>query len=56
MEVAKNGNIKENKGHTLQGNGKKIVLFRHRGRLFALKNTCPHQGAPLSHGFVQQGR
>ncbi len=56
IEVAKSEKIKDNKGHALQLNGHKIVLFRHQGRLFTLKNACPHQGAPLSHGFVQQGQ
>ncbi len=56
IEVAKSEHVKENKGFALQVNGHKIVLFRHQGSLFAFKNACPHQGAPLSHGFVQRGQ
>ena len=29
-----------------------IGVFNIRGRFYALKNTCPHQGAPLCLGAV----
>jgi nitrite reductase/ring-hydroxylating ferredoxin subunit len=29
-----------------------IAIFNDSGRLYALKDVCPHQGAPLSHGVV----
>jgi nitrite reductase/ring-hydroxylating ferredoxin subunit len=29
-----------------------IAIFNDAGRLFALRDVCPHQGAPLSSGVV----
>ncbi|MBP6562095.1 MAG: aromatic ring-hydroxylating dioxygenase subunit alpha [Neisseriaceae bacterium] len=34
----------------------KIVLFRSHGTIAAVEDFCPHRGAPLSLGFVQDGR
>lgn len=33
-------------------NGRSIGVFNVRGRYYALRNTCPHQGAPLCLGAV----
>jgi len=33
--------------------GRSIGVFNIRGRLFALRNRCPHQGAPLCLGKVK---
>lgn len=32
--------------------GRDIAVFNVNGNLFALRDTCPHQGAPLSAGVV----
>ena len=34
----------------------KIVLFRSLDGIAAVEDFCPHRGAPLSLGFVQDGR
>ncbi|MDJ1184948.1 aromatic ring-hydroxylating dioxygenase subunit alpha [Roseofilum casamattae] len=34
--------------------GEPIVIGRHKdGRVFALRNICPHRGIPFSHGWVE---
>ncbi len=33
--------------------GEKIVVIRDRGRVYALKDRCPHRGVPLSQGNQQ---
>ena len=33
-----------------------VGLFRTPEGIFALKNVCPHRGAPLHDGFVQDGQ
>jgi nitrite reductase (NADH) small subunit len=33
--------------------GRSIGVFNIRGRLFALRNRCPHQGAPLCLGRIK---
>jgi NAD(P)H-dependent nitrite reductase small subunit len=37
-------------------NGRKIALFKVDGEIFAIQNSCPHQGADLAGGFVHQGK
>jgi 3-phenylpropionate/trans-cinnamate dioxygenase ferredoxin subunit len=32
--------------------GRSIGVFNIDGRLYAVRNTCPHQGAPLCEGAV----
>ena len=32
--------------------GRPIVVFNLKGEFFGLLNRCPHQGAPLSRGFL----
>ena len=36
--------------------GRPLVLVRHGERVRALDNCCPHAGAPLSEGFVEEDR
>ena len=36
--------------------GRGLVLIRTGDRVRAFENRCPHAGAPLSEGFVEQGR
>ena len=54
-EAASSTQVKEGRGRAVQVNGKKIALFRHEGKVFALRDSCPHQGAPLSDGYVEDG-
>src|SRR3546814_15024760 len=36
--------------------GERIVFYRgHEGRVTAVEDFCPHRGAPLSLGFVEDG-
>ncbi len=36
--------------------GKKVILTRHAGRLYAIDATCPHGAADLSEGSLWRGR
>lgn len=31
-----------------------IALFNLRGEFYAISDVCPHRGAPLSEGFLEQ--
>ena len=33
-----------------------IALFNRGGEFFAINDLCPHRGAPLSEGFLDQDR
>jgi nitrite reductase/ring-hydroxylating ferredoxin subunit len=37
----------------VQAGGKSIAIFRLGGAYYAIENTCPHRGGPLSEGEVE---
>ena len=55
IKVARSKRVKEGRGYAVHFEGTKIALFRSGGKVYALKDSCPHQGAPLSDGFVEDG-
>ncbi len=36
-------------------NNKDVAVFRAKGEFFAIDDLCPHMGASLSGGFVEDG-
>ena len=38
---------------TVEANGKAIALFNVDGAIYALDNTCLHQGGPLGEGVLE---
>ena len=34
-------------------NGTEIALFNLQGNFYAINNTCPHRGGPLSEGEIE---
>ena len=45
-------------GHDVLGvvcEGRRLALYRLADGIFASTDTCPHHGAPLSHGCVVNG-
>ena len=34
---------------------KEIALFNYKGNYYAIDNTCPHRGAPLGEGRIEEG-
>ena len=49
------GEITAGEGKTVQVGGKLIALFLVDGQYFAIDDTCPHMGASLSGGYVENG-
>jgi nitrite reductase (NADH) small subunit/3-phenylpropionate/trans-cinnamate dioxygenase ferredoxin subunit len=45
----------EGEGKTVAVGDKLIALFRVNGSLFAIDDCCPHMGASLSGGYVEDG-
>ena len=43
----------EGKGTLVEVEGKRIALFNLDGEVFAIDDTCTHEGGPLSEGTVQ---
>lgn len=53
--VCRVGDVPEGGAKTVVVGRKLIAVFRHAGRYFAIDDCCPHMGASLSDGHVEQG-
>lgn len=53
--VGRVGDIKDGEGKTIELDKKLIAVFLDRGNYFAIDDTCPHMGASLSGGHVENG-
>lgn len=53
ITIAKVGEVSSDKGCAVSVGGSKMVaLFLREGTYYAMHDFCPHQGAPLSEGFL----
>ena len=55
VTVAKVGEIPEGRGHRFVLGKREIALFRVADQYYALDDRCPHMGASLAVGDVQDG-
>lgn len=55
VPVASIGEVPEGEGRAFEADGRMIAVFLQNGTYFAMDDCCPHQGAPLSDGEVQDG-
>jgi nitrite reductase (NADH) small subunit/3-phenylpropionate/trans-cinnamate dioxygenase ferredoxin subunit len=53
--VARVGDIPEGEGRTFEAGNKLIAVFLHQGQFHAIDDCCPHMGASLSGGWVENG-
>jgi nitrite reductase (NADH) small subunit len=53
--VGRAGELRDGDCSTVTFNHKTIAIFRVAGNYYAIDNTCPHMGAELSGGFVEDG-
>jgi len=54
VTVAQEGSIAEGQGTTLHVGGHLIALFLHDGTYHAINDLCPHMGASLGAGQVDE--
>ena len=47
--------LPEGEGKTVEVAGKLLAVFHHGGRYYAIDDVCPHMGASLSGGYVEEG-
>ncbi len=47
--------LPEGEGKTVEVNGKLIAVFNVGGQCHAIDDVCPHMGASLSGGYVENG-
>lgn len=52
-KVAAIKKIKLGEGKLVETGGKKMALFNVGGEFFAIEDTCPHRGGPLSEGTLE---
>lgn len=53
--VAKTTDIPEGEGRAFQVAGRMVAVFCVNGKFTAINDTCPHMGASLATGFVEDG-
>ena len=55
IPVASLDELQENEGKPLKINNQVIALFKLRsGEVHAIENSCPHVGAPLDNGILEE--
>lgn len=52
-KVATVDEMEEGFGKLVETDSKRIALFKHGGKFYALDDTCPHQEGPLSEGDIE---
>jgi len=53
--VARVGEIPEGEGRAFEIAGRMIAVFLVAGKYSAIYDTCPHMGASLASGYVEEG-
>jgi NAD(P)H-dependent nitrite reductase small subunit len=56
VKVAKVSDLSNGDSMCIEVAGNQIALFNINGEFYAMDNTCPHRGGPLSEGFVDTAR
>jgi nitrite reductase/ring-hydroxylating ferredoxin subunit len=52
-ETSSLAELPEGKGRCVKLNGLELAVFRRAGRLLAIENACPHEGAALAEGELK---
>jgi nitrite reductase (NADH) small subunit/3-phenylpropionate/trans-cinnamate dioxygenase ferredoxin subunit len=53
LSVAKVGDIPDGEGRAFPVNGTMVAIFHVNGGYSAVSDTCPHMGASLASGYVE---
>ena len=53
VKVANVDEVPEDGGKVANINGREIALFKVKGTIFAIDNTCKHAGGPLGEGWME---
>lgn len=55
FEVGRVDEIPEGRGQVFRVGEQSIAVFKDGGRLFAIGDRCPHAGASLGSGWIEDG-
>jgi nitrite reductase (NADH) small subunit len=55
-KVASVHEIAPGSGIKVEIGGNEIAVFHFNGGFYAIDDLCPHRGAPLSEGFLEDGK
>ena len=55
LKVAEIAQIQPGESKVIYVQQKEIAIFNDQGNFYAIENLCPHRGAPLSAGHVEDG-
>lgn len=53
VKVAREADLVEGEGRTVEAAGRWLAVFRAGGEVFAIDNACPHMAGPLGAGRVE---
>lgn len=53
VKVATTGELSPGQAKKVEVDGKTLALFNLAGSYYAIDDTCPHRGGPLSEGLVE---
>ena len=53
--VCQVNDLSDGEGMTVTVGNKLIAVFREAGQFYAIDDVCPHMGASLSGGYLQEG-
>src|SRR6266849_2766580 len=55
QRVCRTDEVPEGDGLTVEVGDKLVAVFRENGAFFAIDDMCPHMGASLAGGYVEDG-
>ena len=55
VKVATTGELAPGQAKRIEAGGRRIALFNRDGAYYAIEDTCPHRGGPLSEGQRRGG-
>ncbi len=54
VKVAETKDIPPGEGIAVEVKDERIAIFNVEGKFYAITDTCPHMGGPLSEGFADE--